>query len=74
MVSFDKEGSLAIALKSDTPSAVSATITAPGVLLRDFAILSRPFFCFEKVLRVFTSSFDQATRVSFALLRHVCSF
>jgi hypothetical protein len=55
-------------VESDMPSAEAFTITAPGVLLRNLAILSRPLFCLANVFKVFTSSFDQATRVSFFFL------
>jgi hypothetical protein len=50
-------------IDSDIPSVAALTVTAPGVHLRDFAILTRPAFCLAIVLRVFISSFDHNTRL-----------
>ena len=50
-------------VESDIPSVAALTDTAAGVRLRNFAILTRPAFCLDIVLRVLRSSFDHNTRL-----------
>jgi hypothetical protein len=54
-------------VESETPRFAALTVTAAGVRFKDFAILSRPAFCFAIVLSVLRSSLDHNTRTLFFL-------